>query len=188
MIKAIVFDCYGVLASEKLLPFREKYFGSRPQLAARVTELIGETTSGLLDYNDFIKVVSKLAGVSEQNVRQQIEGNSPNVPLFEFIETELKPAYKIGLLSNAGRNRLDEIFTREQLAVFDAVGLSYEIGASKPDSVTYTTIAERLQVEAEQCIFVDDQQKYCDGAAAVGMKAILYENLEAFKATLETLA
>ena len=46
MVKAIVFDCFGVLATETLAPFREKYFGSDPQLPAQLPELVAQDQTG----------------------------------------------------------------------------------------------------------------------------------------------
>lgn len=187
MVRAIVFDCFGVLASEKLTPFCEKYFGATSQQAAEVRVLVRQTTSGVLAYADFIRQVAALADLSERAVREQIEGNVPNAALLDFIAARLKPTYKIGLLSNAARNRLSELFTTSQLALFDATGLSYEIGASKPDIIAYKTIADRLGVELGECLFVDDQLQYCEGAIAAGMQAILYENYDGFCAVIQSM-
>jgi hypothetical protein len=61
MIKAVVFDCFGVLASDGWLPFREKYFGNDPQLFRKATELNKRTDSGLLSYDEFIEAIARLA-------------------------------------------------------------------------------------------------------------------------------
>jgi FMN phosphatase YigB (HAD superfamily) len=140
--------------------------------------MVRQTTTGTLSYDEFLSRVAKLAGITPEKVRDHIEGNEPNTELFALIETELKPKYKIGLLSNVARNRLSELFTPVQLALFDALGLSYEMEVSKPDPLAYTTIAERLGVGASECIFVDDQPKYCEGAVRTGMKAVQYTSLE----------
>ena len=53
----------------------------------------------------------------------------------------------------------------------DAVLLSFEVGAMKPDAPVYEEALRRLAVDAEQAVFVDDQPDYCDGAAALGIRA-----------------
>ena len=53
----------------------------------------------------------------------------------------------------------------------DAVILSFEVGAMKPDAPVYEEALRRLVVDASRAVFVDDQPDYCDGAAAVGMRA-----------------
>jgi HAD superfamily hydrolase (TIGR01509 family) len=187
MIKAIIFDCFGVLASEELTPFREKYFGDNRQLFNRVTEMIRQTTAGALRYDEFIKTVAKLADISEQDTQNQIEGNRPNVALFAFIATVLKPSYKIGLLSNVARNRLSEMFSPVQLSLFSGIGLSYEMGVVKPEAKAYTMIADRMGVKPNECVFIDDQLKYCEGAMAIGMQAIRYRSLRQLEDDLKGL-
>lgn len=137
MIKAIVFDCYGVLASGK-----------------------------------------RLAGAGADTTDRQ---------LFAYIVTELKPRYALGLLSNVGSNVLPEILFPEQIALFDAIALSYEIGAAKPDRDAYETIAYKLNVEPAECVFVDDTEAYCDAARAAGMQAIHYRGFTDFPAVLEKI-
>jgi FMN phosphatase YigB (HAD superfamily) len=55
----------------------------------------------------------------------------------------------------------------------DAVVLSFEVEAAKPDPAIYRIALERLGVRAEEAVFVDDQAAYCDGAVAVGMSTFL---------------
>ncbi|MEX2202637.1 MAG: HAD family hydrolase [Actinomycetota bacterium] len=64
----------------------------------------------------------------------------------------------------------------ERLGLYDeadAVILSFEVGAAKPSPEIYRAALERLDVEAEDALFVDDQAGYCDGAAALGIQAVL---------------
>ncbi len=187
MIKAIVFDCFGVLASDGWLPFRKSYFGDKPELLDWVTTLNKKVDAGILRYDDFIEGVAALAGVSIGEAHRQIEGNVANPELFAFISDILKPKFNIGMLSNVAANWLDKMFSPEQVALFDAKVLSYELGVIKPDPLTYRTIAERLGARPEECLFVDDQIRYCEGAQATGMQAICYQNFDQFKAEIEPL-
>ena len=158
MIKAIVFDCFGVLASDGWLPFKVRYFEDNQELSLQATLLNKAVDSGQASFDEFVREVASMAGVSEELARQQIEHNIPDEKLFAYIE-ELKQQYLIGLLSNAGDNWLDSIFTPEQVSLFNAVALSYEIGAIKPDVRAYEAIVDRLRVAPSECIFVDDQPR-----------------------------
>jgi putative hydrolase of the HAD superfamily len=51
----------------------------------------------------------------------------------------------------------------------DALVLSCEVGAHKPDAAIYLTALDALGARAEQAVFVDDQPPYLDGAAALGI-------------------
>ena len=177
MIKAIIFDCFGVLASDGWLPFRERYFGNTPRLLEQAISFNKAVDAGISTYDEFISQIATLAGISREQVRDEIENNIPDETLFAYISQDLKPHYKIGMLSNVADDWLDEIFTREQVQLFDAIALSYEIGSIKPELASYKTIAARLGVDASECIFIDDQPKYCEGAVEAGMQAIHYTSL-----------
>ncbi len=178
MIKAVIFDCFGVLVRDGWLPFREQYFSHDHTLLEQVVASNKRADAGLQTHADFIREIAALANMSEQAARQQIESNPPNDQLFDWI-ANLKSNYKIGLLSNSGANWLDELFSPAQLALFDEIVLSYQVGVIKPDPVIYETIAARLGLTPDECLFIDDQTRYCEGAKAVGMQAITYiDNLQ----------
>lgn len=176
MISAIIFDCFGVLTTDGWLAFKEKFFLGKPDRMELAMASNKRVDAGLISYTDFIHEIATLAGVTDRTALEIIEGNTPNSVLFDFIRDELKPKYKIGMLSNAGANWLDRLFETWQAELFDATLLSYEIGAIKPDPSMYETIATRLSVESEECIYIDDQQRYVEGAEMNGMKGICFED------------
>ncbi|HJU57476.1 MAG TPA: HAD-IA family hydrolase [Actinomycetota bacterium] len=51
----------------------------------------------------------------------------------------------------------------------DAVVLSFEVGVAKPDPKIYGVALDVLDARAQESLFVDDQARYCDGAAALGI-------------------
>jgi putative hydrolase of the HAD superfamily len=64
----------------------------------------------------------------------------------------------------------------EQLGVVeevDAMILSFEVGAAKPDPEIYGAALRALDVSASDTIFVDDQARYCEGAIQMGMRGVL---------------
>lgn len=184
MIKGIIFDCFGVLASDGWLPFKNKYFGHDSKLFEEAGELNRQVDTGLKSHSEFIARIAEMAGVTEQKVVYYLEHNVPDEDLLGFITWELKPKYKIGMLSNAGGNWLNDIFTSDQISLFDAVVLSYDTGMVKPQPEIYKLGALKLGVKANECIFIDDQERYCVGAESVGMHAIKYDNLLQLKTDL----
>lgn len=104
-----------------------------------------------------------------------------NTPLIEFIRDTLKPKYRIGMLSNAADNWLDELFSADDQALFEHAVLSYQVGLAKPDPGIYNAAVERFGVEPEQCLFVDDKERNCDAARGVGMQALTYKNFSQFQ-------
>ena len=57
----------------------------------------------------------------------------------------------------------------------DAVVLSCEVGAHKPEAAIYRTALDALTVSAADAVFVDDQTSYCDGARALGIDTRLIQ-------------
>lgn len=185
MIKAIIFDCFGVLVVDSWLPFKEAYFGRSSQLLRQATDLNRQADDGLITYREFMQGIARLAGIPEEDATRQVSRNPANQPLFDYIERELKPSYRFGILSNASDDWISQLFTTDQARLFDAVVLSYQIGAAKPDPRAYKAIVEELELTAEECVFVDDQQRYCDTARELGFTSIHYSNFDQFKADLE---
>ena len=187
MIQAVIFDCFGVLATDGWLPFRDKHFGDKPDLLEEARAHNIRVDSGLMTYDDFIRWLADTTGEPFADIKRLIEGNVPNQPLFEYIRDTISPNYHVGLLSNAGANWLHHMFEPWQVNLFDQALLSYEIGAVKPAPIMYETIAMRLGVLPEEAVFVDDRIEFVTGAHAIGMQAIQYQDMEKMRGELEAI-
>lgn len=178
MVKAVIFDCFGVLVEGSLLPFCDKYFSGDDEMTHKVLDLEARASKGELSYEDFLQTCAEWANGDIDEMRTFLDNNPPNEPLLEFIAKELKPNYKIGFLSNAAADWTEELFTQDQLALFDDVILSFQHFMSKPDVKIFELAAERLGLETTDCLFVDDVEKYCEGAKHAGMKVVNYVNFD----------
>lgn len=187
MIKTIIFDCFGVLVTEAWDPFCRKHFRNQPQKLKSAHELGRKLNIGEINYEQFLKSAAELAGIKVQDAREFIDDNQPNAELFRYIRSHLKAKYKIGMLSNAGDNWLEELFSSNDLELFDDIVLSYKHGLTKPSSDIYLLAAARLEVKPAECVFIDDLEKHVNGARATGMKAVLYQDFEQMKQELEKL-
>lgn len=187
MIKAIIFDCFGVLAEDGWLPFKRRYIGDNQVLAQEVADVGKQNEFGMLDNSAHYKQIAELVGVSEQVLRGAVGKQAPNEELFSYISDKLKPNYKIGLLSNANYNVVSDLFTTDQVAVFDATVLSYQTRLVKPDARMFELIANQLGVTLDECIFVDDVERYCTAAGLLGMYTIVYKSPEQCIAEIEKL-
>lgn len=81
---------------------------------------------------------------------------------------------RTALVSNCSHSTRPEV---ERLGLdreMDAIVLSFEVRARKPEPAIYLAALERLGgVEPAEAVFVDDQVEYCSGAKAVGIDARL---------------
>lgn len=61
-------------------------------------------------------------------------------------------------------------------AAFDVLVISGEVGLRKPDREIFEHAAQRLGVELEACVFVDDLPENVDAAARYGITAVLHHD------------
>lgn len=185
VIKAIIFDCFGVLASDSWADFGEKYLTGRPVQARRAEELNRRSDMGLLSHDEWVSGMAVIVGVSEDQVRLERRRNADNDALLVYIADNLRAHYRTGLVSNVGRGFRTDLFRSLQGTLFDEIVLSYKVGVTKPDERIYLLAAERLGVEAGECLFIDDRQVNVDGASEAGMRSMQYKDFESFTQQLE---
>jgi putative hydrolase of the HAD superfamily len=187
MIKAIIFDCFGVLVTSSYEPFKDRYFGTNEELRRKFLEIEDRSSKGEITLAEAEKGFAELAGISFEQTEHELAVNPRNIELLSYISSTLKKEYKIGFVSNVAKDRTAELFTSDDLALFDDMILSFRVKLAKPDGKIFKLAASRLEAKEEECIFVDDVSRYVDAAKAVGMKAILYKDFEQFKIELESV-
>ncbi|HEY4161404.1 MAG TPA: HAD family phosphatase [Candidatus Saccharimonadales bacterium] len=188
MIRAIIFDCYGVLVTDALFHLLDPLFSQDPSAHSRIRGILGMADAGLITSDEASAKIAAEIGLSPDEYRRKtLEGEVKDQQLLDYIEN-LRRRYKTGMLTNIPKGNLARRFTSAELTrYFDVTIASGEIGSAKPDHEAYETVAERLGAEPEECVFIDDRQRYIDGARAVGMQAILYQNFLQFRGQLEAL-
>jgi epoxide hydrolase-like predicted phosphatase len=188
VIKAVIFDCFGVLTTDGWKQIREEFLVHDEKLFRHSLDIDKAVNAGMMDYDEFINEIKNMTGLSTNNIRERLNGSVPNKMLFDFIRESLKHKYKIGMLSNAAANWLDELFEPWQVKLFDATVLSYEAGTVKPDPAIYKMIMNRLGVTPEESIYIDDSERYCIAAEDLGMKSIYHHDTNQTIAKIKELA
>lgn len=188
MIKAVIFDCFGVLVGRG---FDETYrlAGGDPVKDREfIADVLGEANLGHISQDEFHERMTSQLGISLEEYEAAVaKAEQPNEELIEYING-LHEKYGTAVLSNVNKGVLERKIDSDILAShFDALILSGELGVAKPDPQIYELAAGKLGVEPSECVFTDDHQHYCEGAEAVGMKSILYKDFGQFKADLEQM-
>ena len=136
--------------------------------------LLRQLEKGELTAEEFSQQFAPLLGVSPDNLVERLFGGiAPDEPMLEAVRRSKAAGIKTGLISNSWGDGLayDPALLEE---LFDAVVISGEVGLHKPQPEIFHLGAERIGVAPEDCVFVDDLRENCEGAEAVGMKAILH--------------
>lgn len=176
MIKAIIFDCFGVLLGDAKQLRLSKLDQTDPKKAAEIRALYRAADKGFLTNDEILRETSELFDVEPEEFKaEQEQLEVPNTELLEFIMS-LRQTFKVGMLSNvSSRQRLGIRFAPGQLdATFHTVVASGEEGYVKPQPEIYKIVATRLGVLPSECLFVDDIADFCEGARSVGMQAVQY--------------
>jgi len=115
--------------------------------------------------------------ISMNELKMIIRGSIKEIDgVRELIERLREQGYKLGLLSNiskewAGHNEGKFDYHR----LFDVIVYSFEVGIRKPDKEIYKIVLERLQVNPDECVFIDDREKNLIPARGLGMHTIRFE-------------
>ena len=104
-----------------------------------------------------------------------------NAPVAELVLKLKAAGYTLVLGSNTNEIhsvRFREQFARE-LACFDRLVLSHEVGHSKPSRDFYLVCARAAGVKPFESVFIDDLPENVEGARAAGLAAVHYTDPEA---------
>jgi FMN phosphatase YigB (HAD superfamily) len=103
-----------------------------------------------------------------------------NTDLLAFFRS-LRPRYKTAILSNASsevRPWITEAFHLERDV--DLIMISAEEGYHKPQAQLFRIALDRLGVQPEEALFIDDEARFVASAQALGMHAVQFrENPQA---------
>lgn len=145
---------------------------------------------GLISYVDFKKAIVDLHVISSKQLDEFFitrHGYHRNDQLLSFIRL-LSKKYKLAILSNAGSSWVtDTLLSPDEVALFDVVVLSYQVGLLKPDPAIYKLALDKLAISPEQAVMIDDIESYCQAAVMLGMQSILYTNFVQFKQELDRI-
>jgi putative hydrolase of the HAD superfamily len=179
-VRAVLWDADGVLQhlpagwEASMRPVVEGQIADVPTFLAEAFELerpalLGEASwldvlPGLLErwgvphlYDDALRVW--LTIVPQQDVRDLVAAlRAEGVSCYLATnQTEHRGRY---MAENLGYDGL-----------LDGAFWSYELGLAKPDPAFFTTILDRLGLEADQVLFVDDSLRNVEAARSVGLAA-----------------
>ena len=197
VIRAVVFDIGGVLETTPGLGVTQLW-ETRLRLPAgelnqRMSDVWAGGGIGTITEEDVRQAITDRLGLDGQqlaafmaDVWREYLGTA-NTGLIEYAR-RLRPRYRTGILSNSfvgAREREQAAYGFEDLV--DEIVYSHEAGMSKPDPRVYALICARLDVRANETVFLDDKDLCVDGAREAGLHAVLYQNNAQAIAEIEKL-
>lgn len=139
---------------------------------------------GDMTEEEFVGEIAKKANVEPSVIEKDAESFAKlNRELLSFIEQELKPKYKIGLLTNAHQTVIERVFG-EHLPLFDLVLISSKLHMIKPHKDIFEFAIKEADISPEEILFVDDSKRNIEMAQSLGIQTILFTDFESFKKDL----
>ncbi|CAN5895126.1 HAD-IA family hydrolase [soil metagenome] len=198
-VMAVVFDIGGVLEVTPPTGWRERWAArlgiDRAELTRRLEPTHRAGDIGTISEREVDERTAALLGLDDAALREWREDlwaeylGTLNVELAGYF-AGLRPRYRTGILSNSfvgARERERAAYDFE--AMCDVVVYSHEEGVKKPDPRFYLIACERLGVEPEEVVFLDDVEMCVAGARDVGMRAVRFvDTAQAVAAVDEVLA
>lgn len=181
-IKAIAFDFWGVFAELRvpMYEFMQQHKIPKDKFANEIHNFVIEHDLGKLTEQEFLQKCSKMIGleIPYSSHRYTFQEELLNKSLIETVD-RLKKKYKIALLSNNNKEYCKEFLFKPELdKLFDVMIISYQVGFRKPAPEIYQILIKKLDVQAEEILFIDDDPTKLPAAEAQGLKTLVYKNKE----------
>jgi putative hydrolase of the HAD superfamily len=184
VLTSSLFDSFSSFCElEGLAP---ETLGERFRSDRACRELLIGLETGSIGEEQFERELAALLGVSAPGlIDRMFAGSKPDQPMLGAVRAARRAGVRTGLISNSwGTRRYD----RSQLEeLFDGVVISGEVGIRKPAPEMYELGAERIGVEPEACVFVDDLPFNLEPAARLGMATVHHVSAEQTISELEEL-
>jgi epoxide hydrolase-like predicted phosphatase len=95
--------------------------------------------------------------------------------------------YKLAVLSNAPPGLAHWLADWKLLNFFEVVFCSGDEGIAKPDPNAFELTLERLGVEPDEAVFIDDTREHVEAAQKLGLQGILFTTAEELEKELARL-
>lgn len=184
-IKAVVFDIGGVLEFNPDTGWRQKW---EKRLRLSVVDAIQRLDStgrngslGTCSEAEWLDGLREVTGMDQAQVDEFMADlweeyvGTLNSELAKFFAS-LRPHYKTAILSNSflgARKKEQDLYGFEQMT--DLIIYSHEVGLAKPDLRIYALTCDRLAVQPQEVVFLDDVEANIAAARAFGIHAVRFQ-------------
>ncbi len=190
MIKAVVFDFGGVLASEGfkegLRAIARKNGLDPERFYSFAEELIYESgyVTGVSDEKHYWETVRQRTGVigSDEELREEIlKRFIVRTEMIHYVQKLRASGMVVAILSDQ-TNWLDEVENRNAFYNnFDHVFNSFKTGKSKRDPSVFRDVCAALGLRPKETLFVDDNTENIDRALREGLQTLLFTGTDNFR-------
>lgn len=187
MIKAILFDFDGVLTtdatgSQSICNYICKKTGIDAEIFKKeYYKYNNDLLYGKINHENIWETLC--IGLNRKidiNILYESFVNTPIDSQMMTLVNELKQQnYKIGMVTDNKRDRIDNIVKYyDWNKKFDAITISAEVGSGKDYNEIFVKTIESLNVNADECVFIDNQEKNLISPKSMGMNVIHFDYIK----------
>jgi putative hydrolase of the HAD superfamily len=189
VIESVIFDWGGVLIEDPapgIVKYCSEALGVSKEDYIKEYEKFGEDfQKGFFSEEEFWERMCVGLGVSKPQAPSLWAdafkaAYVPRRRMFSLAADLGKEGYKTAFLSNTEEPAM-RYFYQLGYDMFNVLVFSCVEGTSKPERRIYELTVQRLGVEAEQSVFIDDKPEYIDGAQKASLNTILFESVSQVK-------
>src|SRR5690348_17701905 len=178
------FSSFADFCAQEEVPFEtlKRALRSDP----RCRKLLIALETGRMADAEFEADMAAILGVpAPRLIARMFAGSRPDRGMAAVVAAARRAGIRTALVSNSwGTGGYDAALLE---ALFDALVISGQVKIRKPSPEIYALAAQRIQVPARQCVFVDDLDFNLAPALKLGMSAIHHVSAEETTAELERL-
>lgn len=188
MIKAVIFDYYGVIQTDQVIVWCEKNSADHPDLRSKVDEASARIDLDEITLDQYFEELAAAVNRPVDVVRQELRDEvAINQSLLKAIDQLRERGLKTAILSNDGSSLRAYLDDHDITKHFDEVFISGEINMMKPDPRIYQYCAQQLKLHPSEILFFDDRQSNVDGAIRAGLQAEMYISISQVRQVLSDL-
>lgn len=187
-LNTVIFDIGNVLIRFTSLDFiREKYgddMGLRIANALYGEGRWPELDRGVMRIHEILQtfydadpeIPKEYIDWSFNNISKAVQRCDYAIPWLKEVK---KLGYRVLYLSNYSKHVMEaRPEALDFLPVMDGGIFSCEVKLIKPDRAIYRLIEDRYCLDPERCLFIDDRQDNCEGAASIGMNYYCFKDYD----------
>ena len=199
-IKAVIFDWGGVCCKEgepfASLDLQYTLNMNPDEIAEKAREIYNGYYVGKHSRDSFWRAIIKHFSLKENEKINPVALSNAYLASYEIypevFETiqKLKTKYRVALLSNLTPEMRDHVRAKHETAKYfdpEIYSCDVKVESMKPDLKPYQFILEKINLKAEDCLFIDNSVKNIKAAKDLGFQTILFKDVLQFLAEISPL-
>lgn len=197
MIKNVIFDIGNVLTNYRWHDFMVDKGFTEEQIERLAKATVynvawNEFDRGVYTEEDILRAFIETDPEIEDWIRSCFKDVNGLVTKRDFaipwLEELKSKGYKVYYLSNFSEKAKNECAeSLDFIPHMNGGYLSYTVKMIKPDPAFYNLLLTTYDLKAEECVFIDDTPKNIKAGEELGIRGIVYKDLEQVKADLKAM-